>query len=252
MRTVILLWILFFSMGKGFSQDTLVSSEEPIIQFDENSEMIPMNLSEESIEKYKDDREFDYTEIESSESIWERFTRWLGEVWRQFWSWLLGDYQGNSFLNAFVEILPYIILTGIVIFLIWLFIKLNPGSRLLKSKEAPEVFFTEDEEIIKSKNIHDLIQKALSNKDYRLAVRYYYLLILKKLSESELIEYEFDKTNSDYINEITTPGINENFRKVTTLYDYIWYGSFAVTETDYSKAQSAFHHLEHQIPKNID
>ncbi|HBY68162.1 MAG TPA: DUF4129 domain-containing protein, partial [Flavobacteriaceae bacterium] len=85
------------------------------------------------------------------------------------------------------------------------------------------------EEIIRSKNIRELIEKALQNKEYRLAVRYYYLLILKKLTDAELIDYEFDKTNTDYIAEITSDTVILPFKKATNLYDYIWYGNFTVT-----------------------
>ena len=130
-----------------------------------------------------------------------------------------------------------------------MFFKLNPGARLLKSKEEPANFFTEEEEIIKTKDIKKLIDKALRNQNYRLAVRYYYLLILKRLTEAELIDYEFDKTNSDYISEITSETINTGFKKATNLYDYIWYGNFTVTETDFNKAQQTFKHLETTIPK---
>ncbi len=151
-----------------------------------------------------------------------------------------------------VKIIPYLIILGLIVFVIWLFFKLNIGAKLFKSKPQPEVFYTDEEEIIKSKNIPELIEKAILEKDFRLAVRYYYLLLLKKLSESEVIAYEFDKTNSDYIKEITQETICVHFIKATTVYDYIWYGNFEVSETDFKKAQNIFNTLENQIPKRID
>lgn len=234
------------SIEKGFiAKDTLKKNPQTL-KYDE-SEVRPISLSKVTIANLKKDNAFDYTEDPEQENWWTSFTRWIGELWDQFWKWLLGDYQANGVLEFIIRLLPYLIVIGILTFIIWLFYRLNPGAKLLKSKENPVTFFTEEEEIIRKKDIKNLIQKALNDKNYRLAVRYYYLLILKKLTDADLIEYEFDKTNSDYFSEIASEAINSQFKKVTNLYDYIWYGSFDVTETDYQKAQKSFITLENEI-----
>ncbi len=97
-----------------------------------------------------------------------------------------------------------------------------------------------------------LIAQALEQKDYRGAVRYYYLFILKELSERELIDYEFDKTNADYLQELIATQLKQGFQRVTKLYDYIWYGNFSVTESDYRKAESTFVQLEKNIQSHHD
>ncbi len=233
-------------------QDSIAPQTEKIVRFDTDSEVLPFKFNDEIIEGYQNDPAFNYTEIVAEENWWSQFKHWLWGGWLAFWNWLLGDYEAGGFVAFIIQILPYIIVFGILVFIVWLFFKLNPGAHFLKTKEIPTVFFSEEEEIIKRKNIRELIQKALANKDYRLAVRYYYLLILKNLSAAEIISYEFDKTNNDYIAEIKSENINSDFKKATVLYDYIWYGNFAVTETDYNKAQKTFFHLEQQIPKTID
>lgn len=247
------LLICFFlcSAGVTLSQDSL--AQQPLeVQYDEREVLNPLVLDAERLEDFRSDSEFDYTEVPVEDTWWERFKRWLGRMWNRFWNWLLGDGEISGFWAVLIRLLPYLIVLAIILFVGWLFYKLNPGSKLLKSKETPEVFFTEEEEIIKTKNIQDLIQKALADKNYRLAVRYYYLLILKRLSEAELITYEFDKTNSDYLLETQGDGVYHDFAKATNLYDYIWYGNFEVTETDYSKAQTTFQHLEGQIPVAVE
>lgn len=161
----------------------------------------------------------------------------------------MGDYDPGSFLGFIIRVLPYLLIAGVIIFLVWLFIKLNPGAKILGSSKSAEVFFTEEEEIIKTKNIKELIEKALLNNDKRLAVRYYYLLVLQGLSEKQLIDYEFDKTNSDYIKELKSSDLTLGFQKATTLYDYIWYGNFDVTQENFGKAQHTFNDLERLISK---
>jgi ABC-type dipeptide/oligopeptide/nickel transport system permease component len=246
------LFIVAFGNAGTILQDTIVPQTEREIQYDETENLNPPVFSKETIENYKKEKAFDYSEKPVTENWWTQFKNWIWELWLKFWNWLVGDFEAGSFTYFLVHMLPYFILLLILGFVIWLFYKLNPGATFFKSKEKPGVFFSEEEEIIKSKNIKKLIEKALENKDYRLAVRYYYLFILKKLTDAELINYEFDKTNSDYFAEITSENINSGFRKVTTLYDYIWYGSFAVTEEDFLKAQKTFTSLENQIPQTLD
>lgn len=252
MRNFVLLLLFTFCFAELFGQDQVEGTPENVVQYDTQSEVSPVEFSEESINEFKNDDSFDYTEQESQDGLWASFKRWVSRVWWNFWDWLLGDSSGSGFWLGFIELLPYIIITVLIAFIVWLFYKLNPGARLLKSKDTPGIFFTEEEEIVKTKDIKKLITQALEQQNYRLAVRYYYLLILKKLSEAELIEYMFDKTNNDYIAEITPEKINSQFQKVTELYDYTWYGNFEVTATDYSMAQETFNHLEHQIPKAVD
>ncbi|MCW5519793.1 DUF4129 domain-containing protein [Aureitalea sp. L0-47] len=250
MRILLFISIFLFFSPESVSQDSLQETIKPVVVYDSEEDVEPMELDEGIIDEFKVDDDFDYTELEASESWFEQFIRWLGELWDSFWRWLLGDYEAVGILAFLIKILPYIIIAGIVFFVIWLFYKLNPGARLLKSKEAPEVFYTEEEEIIKSRNISDLIQKALEAKNYRLAIRYYYLLVLKKLSKAEIIHYEFDKTNREYVSEIDSEEISKRFSNVTNIYDYIWYGNFDVSESDFSIAQHSFNTLVNQIPQD--
>lgn len=242
------------------TQDSIAGSEKKVVQYDTNTEKTPLSLNREKINQYKDNPDFNYKPPEETDNWWKQFTNWIGDlvsrlfnwlgnVWRSFWQWLLPNSQGSALWSFVIHVLPYIIITIFVAFIIWLFYKLNPGAKLMKSKEKPDVFFTEEEEIIKTRDIQRLIDKALHKKNYRLAVRYYYLLVLKRLTDAELIEYEFNKTNSDYFAEITSEKLNTGFRKATTIYDYIWYGNFTVTETDFNKAQEIFKNLEHSISK---
>ena len=251
-KRLLLLGFLLCFLSQAFAwQDSLVNTVEKEIRYDLDTDVQPPTFDQETIDDLKNDDEFDYTELEPSENWYTKFKRWLSRMWHRFWQWLIGDYEASPFWSVFIQILPYIIVAFIVGFIIWLFYKLNPGAKILRSKESPEVFFTEEEEIIKTKDIKKLITKALEAKDYRLAVRYYYLFILKRLSSAEFIDYEFDKTNSDYSKELSRKEVASDFNKVTNLYDYIWYGNFDVTADDYKKAERTFRHLESQIPEAV-
>lgn len=82
-------------------------------------------------------------------------------------------------------------------------------------------------------NYQKEIDKAVANGDYRLAVRLHYLQLLKLLSAKNLIRYEQDKTNMDYLMQLHNTAYYHDFFRVTLHYEYSWYGKFAVTAETY-------------------
>jgi len=125
----------------------------------------------------------------------------------------------------------------------------NSRSILYSKNNKAVVALSEEEHIIKNEDIQQLIQSALSNNNYRLAVRYYYLYILQLMTEKEIIIWELQKTNDDYLNEITKQNLKQPFTKITHLYDYIWYGGFEINEAKYLKAEVVFSSLK-KLVKN--
>ena len=257
-----ILFILFFLLTSEvvLGQNSIPIREAHKVRYDLDSPQEPLALDESKIEDYKNDPDFNYEPQIQEENwwsktldwlsdVWNGFWRWAGRVWRNFWELLLGDADGSAMWSFVINILPWIILATLLAFIVWLFYKLNPGAKLLHRRESAGVFFSEEEEIIKSRNIKKLIEKAIQDQNYRLAVRYHYLFVLQQLTERDYIDYAFDKTNSDYFSEIQSPEIHLAFRKATILYDYIWYGNFTVTQEDFSKALNTFTQLEHKLEK---
>lgn len=226
-------------------QDTIAKAAEEI-KYDDSSTLSTPTFDNATLEKFKNDRAFNYEQVQQ-ENWWTLFKDWLWEQWVKLWTWIIGDYRAHGIVAILIELLPYIIILGIVVFALWLFYKLNPGASLFGTREKPEIFLSEEEEIIKTANISELIDNALANKQYRLAIRYFYLLILQKLSEENYIEYKSNKTNSEYISEINSEKLKQAFRRATSVYDYVWYGNFEVTEADFLKARPTFTSLRDKI-----
>ena len=55
------------------------------------------------------------------------------------------------------------------------------------------------EEDINKMDFEKRINDAVNNRDYRLAVRLYYLKMLKLLSDKKIIDWQINKTNSAYV-----------------------------------------------------
>jgi hypothetical protein len=116
-----------------------------------------------------------------------------------------------------------------------------------KSSDKNIIPVTDIEQNLSITDFDKLTKDAEKNNEHRLAIRYYYLWLLKKLAIAEIIEYDVEKTNSDYQNEITSKDLKDDFSYTSYLYNYIWYGEFDVNEQQYDKAKNAFTNLLNTI-----
>jgi hypothetical protein len=135
---------------------------------------------------------------------------------------------------------------------LYLLVKFLVGENLttLFSKRATLLIdINLSEEHIEQIDLDILINEALVTKNYRLAIRYHYLRVLKNLSLRNIIEWQFEKTNSDYQNEITIDQLKPLFQEVSYLYDYIWYGEQDIDETKFNAAEARFAALKNSLPK---
>ena len=129
------------------------------------------------------------------------------------------------------------------------FIKQKSNSIISTAANSGVVAITEEEQLIKNVDLTVLINKAISQKNYRLAVRYYYLKVLKILEEKEFIVWEQQKTNEDYSKEITEITLKSTFGNLTHLYDFVWYGNFEVNEFEFTKIKTNFEEITELIQK---
>ncbi len=207
-------------------------------------------ITGEDLQNFKDNPDFNYEVIESSPSWWDNFLTWLWNLLLNFFQWLFGVEKAAGFLAEFFSWIPYVLLGLLLFLLIRFFLNVNARSLFYSKKNQSLVTLSEEEHIIKNEDIQQLIQEAIQQKDYRLAIRYYYLHILKILSDGEFIEWQLQKTNADYISEIEELELKQPFGHITWLYDYIWYGEFDIDEAKYTRLETNFTSFKKRILKN--
>jgi hypothetical protein len=96
------------------------------------------------------------------------------------------------------------------------------------------------EQNLHTTDFEKLIKNCLTSGENRLSIRYYYLWLLKKMSDKELIIWDIEKTNSDYLYELKNQSDKEQFEYLSYLYNYIWYGEFDIDEESFERAKIAF------------
>ena len=193
-------------------------------------------------ENFKDkynDKPFIYEEKSPVKSLWDRFEEW-------FIQWLKRNFDVQDSKNA-TTILGYtvntiaVILILLVIFLIVKAILNKEGTWIFGSKSDTSLIrYDEIEKNLHLVDFEKLIKESINSGEHRLSIRYYYLFLLKKMSEKQLIEWDVEKTNSDYIYEIKSPQLKANFEYLSYLYNYIWYGEFELSLQEFEKAKKAF------------
>lgn len=221
-----------------FAQGT----NDSIVKIDSSSVLTVRNNHEDLSKKYTGD-EFNYTfKTGESQNLLARFINWSGQG--------LNSIFGITISPQLLELIEYFIYFLLIILVIYLVVKLliNENFNSLFQKKASiinDINLTEEH--IEGIDINNLLSTAIEQKDYRLAIRYQFLLTLQKLSKGDIIEWHFDKTNSDYFTEIEQPEIKKGFKKIAYLYDYIWYGEQTIDDTKYTKSVLDFESINKQI-----
>lgn len=235
----VLFYILFFISGAVFSQtekDTLALSDEPTME--DNSAIEPVHFRPDFQRDYTSE-EFRYQPIVKDTSRWDNFKAWL-----QYWLdriFSFGDGEGNT--TAF-EIIIKILAILIVLFVVYLIVKtiINKEGAWIFGKSSKKKISTSEyhEENIHTIDFKNIIEKCKAANNHRLSIRYYYLWLLKKMSDNGVIEWDIEKTNSDYLYEIQRQSLKEDFQYLSYIYNYSWYGEFRIDDALFEKAEKAF------------
>jgi hypothetical protein len=148
----------------------------------------------------------------------------------------------------FQSLLWVIIIAVFVAAIMWYLMSSNVS---LFSKKDSAVAGAGDRELsmedIFAINYQNELQKAEDAGNYRLAIRLMFLRLLKVMSEKNIIRYQQDKTNYDYLLQLQSTGHYNNFFRVTRNYEYSWYGQFDVTKEAYQAVKNDFNQLKMQL-----
>jgi len=183
--------------------------------------------------------EFDYSyERQSKRSFIERLIQRI----KDFFGYVdKKSPSAFSFLDSdFFKILSIIIIALLLAFIIRLWIQKDFNRFFKKGSKKMDVEVMDIEEQIHFVDFEKLLAHTLTNGNQRLAIRYYYLWLLKRLSNANRIEWHAEKTNADYLYEIKEPELKRNFEYVSYLYNNIWYGEFELSDEEFQQAQQAF------------
>ncbi|MEP6952134.1 MAG: hypothetical protein ABI863_22780 [Ginsengibacter sp.] len=201
--------------------------------------MISRSFNTNALKEFKDNKDFQYNiHQEPVQSLWEKFWSW---VW-----WKVGQLLRTKEGITTVWSVLIVLSIAIIVYFVIKITGMGQGGLFGRSNKGPQKY------ILSQNDIHgisfaDAIEKAISNGDYRLATRLQYLQALKKLSDKGYIEWRINKTNTDYLTEITGKPFNDMFILLTFNFEYTWYGEKPVSREQFLEIKKQFQQFNSQV-----
>lgn len=201
-----------------------------------------------------------YGEDELSQKKWEQLTKKLDYSQKEKAqkpakkeeapSQRTSDYHysggGSSFGNvgSLFMIIALVLLILLVVYML-VNAKSNPSLNAI-NKEIQEKI-ENIEEHIHDVDLNDLFKKYVTNREFDLALRISFLMIIKDLSERHLIKWEKQKTNWEYHGELNGYDLKTGFGSMIKNFERIWYGEKAINEPEFVNINDEFDRFKTQL-----
>jgi hypothetical protein len=144
-------------------------------------------------------------------------------------------FQGNNT----IKIIFFGIAILALVFVIWKIVQAQMKLKNPKVRKKME-FIDDVVEDIHETDLDRFLREALASDNYKMAIRIYYLMIIKELADKKLIAWKKDKTNNIYVREMRTTEYYQNFREITRNFERAWFGEKEVEQADFQKLQPQF------------
>lgn len=148
------------------------------------------------------------------------------------------DWNINT---TFIKYAFFFIVLGVLIYFLVRYLLTLQSNALATSDTKIEVNSLEEaEENPMLADLEKLIKSLLAEQKFREATRAYFLLILQKLYAQKLIQFKKQKTNFDYVSEVYSKDLKEEFSSLTTYFERIWYGEMNIEKPDFASIEPQF------------
>ena len=247
-KKIIIIWIHILFALSLFSQEDI---EKPVLKIDA-SKIEQKQFDANKINALSKEESFIYT-VDLKENSFTEFKRWIKDSIERFLDNTFETETAKTILKVIAEIvsfLPYLIILLLLYFIIRFFVRKGYFSFKGVPKDKKIITFSDEETIIKEADLPKLIEEAVSDGNYRLAIRYRYLFLLKILQDAEKILWAQQKTNEDYFEEIEEEELKTSFKTATDFYDYIWFGDFSISELEYHRLILSFEKINKTLKGN--
>jgi hypothetical protein len=205
--------------------------------------LVVRHFQEDNLARYLADEDFRYDRDvrPQAPSLWQRIQQWFfdklfealsNEQTRGYWKWGI-----------------YIFCGLVIVYVILKLTKTNIRGLFFGAAQSGHLPFSAANENIHAIDFEKQIAEAIAAQQYGNAIRLFYLKTLKQLTDRQLIDWRINKTNQDYLQELGKKEIAPAFRDLTFLFEYIYYGDFRITHTDFEQAQAAFKNFEEQLKR---
>lgn len=209
-----------------------------------------ISIDKRNLDEYRLRRRFQYEEKKKEGlSPLDHFFLWIGRFIEWFFEWLFGKEVSGEYFQLFLKYLPYGLLLVLALLVLRFFGRNARPMMLLRRRNGSRVYMSEEEALMEESDLGALQREALEAEDFRLALRYGFLGLLKALRQGGLIQWMAQKTNQEYLTETRETELYPKFREAIRWYEYTWYGEFQLDRYHYERAMDVFEEIHRQIPE---
>lgn len=196
----------------------------------ESDSIVIRKPNQQFTENYLTQKEFIYTEPPVGNTF-------FSQLLDSFLNWL---NKWGSFSIDVPFPLTLLIWAIIILMLFFLIIKTKLYRIFYTNREidSPEFRITTNENLLVDYD-HE-IQQQVEQQQFRNATRLLFLKLISILQNKELIHFSKDKTNYDYLNELSDNNLKSRFRSLIFIYCHVWYGNTEIAEDQYLRFEKSF------------
>ncbi|WP_082017118.1 DUF4129 domain-containing protein [Hymenobacter sp. DG25B] len=184
------------------------------------------------LRKLRQQREFRYVEPVPAE------TSTMSLFWRRFWQWL-GELLSGPGYQSRGRYVVYAAFGAAFLYVLLRLLRLDYTSAFGRSSRSLPLSYEAAPEDINNIDFATRLEEAEASGNYRLAVRLGYLLVLHTLAARHLINWQPDKTNHHYLQELAGTSWLPGFGQLTRQFEYVWYGEETLTPLSYATVRDA-------------
>jgi hypothetical protein len=207
-----------------------------------------------ALTRYNTNPDFDYQVVTTKRDFtwWNRFWSWVWELLAKLFGHPDASPSAASQPSPLIFIIiRYLFYAGAIALFIYIVIKfmgLDFGNLFNRDSKQVPIPYTESLENIHLVTFDEEIEKALGQRNYKLAIRLLYLSTLKQLNDARLIQWQLEKTNTAYLNELADSGQRQSFGILTRQFEYVWYGNFSVDARSFQHINTLFLDFKKMLP----
>lgn len=199
----------------------------------DSSSVRTLDLEEGIHQELSTSPEYDYQiEAQNPETFWQRFKRWVLE--------LLREITAVPWVGKTLKIFFYVVFGLVFLALIYQVLGGEIQSAFIGKNRDKAMSVPSRIRDIQSVDLQKELDKAIAAGDHALAVRYLYLMAIRDLDRKGLLSWKKDKTNHDYLRELSGTSTYAPFDRLTYYYDYIEYGEFPVGQESFERVRTIY------------
>jgi hypothetical protein len=241
----VLLLIIF--SARQVCCDTIGFSEPPLLKQEHYEFAVTTNYDSLQVKQISPDKAREEQLFSDKDLHYKKEAAKQVNWFAKFLDWLFERFFGETNPESrvtFYKTLQWIIVLAGVGVVIWLLMR-SEFVKVLRGKPKVTVFnFADINEDIKGIDFNARIASAIQENNLRLAVRWYYLKQLNSLNSKGLIHWQTYKTNIDYFKELRSQSHKNGFRNISSIYDYVWYGQYELSPTNFTQVEIEFKEFE--------